>query len=100
MRRSIKVRLLFALVGITSLGFSGLSPKDPQAEAGKPKRTPWTTSRITGSPEPPHPYKIERVFPKLTFKNPLLLTMAPGGNRFFVGEQAGRQHVRGFREQC
>src|SRR5207248_1932190 len=53
-------------------------------------RPAWTTSRLTGSPEPPHPYTIKRAFPKLTFKNPLLLTMAPGGNRFFVGEQAGK----------
>ncbi len=59
------------------------------------KRIPWTTSRIKGSPEPPNPYRVERAFPKLTFRNPLLLTMAPvsfgpGGERFFVGEQGGK----------
>jgi putative heme-binding domain-containing protein len=53
-------------------------------------RTPWTTSRITGSPDPPPPYRIERAFPKLTFVNPLLLTNAPGSNRFFVAEHAGK----------
>jgi putative heme-binding domain-containing protein len=57
---------------------------------GIEKRILWTTSRIQGSPEPPPPYKIERAFPKLTFKNPLLLTTPPGINRFFVCEQAGR----------
>src|SRR5262249_19656306 len=54
------------------------------------KRVPWTASRITGSPDPPHPYRIERVFPKLRFLNPLLLARAPGLDRFFVGEQAGK----------
>src|ERR1043165_3684907 len=54
------------------------------------KRTPWTTSRVKGSPEPPPPYTIDRAFPKLTFKNPLLLTTAPGINRFFVCEQAAK----------
>src|SRR5204862_5292676 len=54
------------------------------------KRAPWTTGNITGSPEPPPPYRIERAFPKLTFKNPLLLATAPGLNRFFVCEQAGK----------
>ena len=49
---------------------------------------PWTTSRVTGSPEPPHPFKIERAFPNLQFKNPLL--MARTGDRFFVGEQGGK----------
>src|SRR6516225_1740645 len=57
---------------------------------GISKRVPWTTSRLTGSPDPPPPYKIVRAFPKLTFKNPLLLTNAPGTERLFVGEQAGK----------
>jgi uncharacterized repeat protein (TIGR03806 family) len=55
---------------------------------GIPKRVPWTTSHVIGSPEPPHPYKVERAFPKLQFKNPLL--MARAGDRFFVGEHAGK----------
>jgi putative heme-binding domain-containing protein len=53
-------------------------------------RTTWSTSRITGSPDPPHPYRIERAFPKLVFKNPLLLANAPGSNRLFVGEHLGK----------
>src|SRR5436190_23632542 len=57
---------------------------------GLDQRIPWTTSRITGSPEPPPPYRIERAFPKLTFKNPLLMTRAPGTGRLFVGEQFGK----------
>jgi putative heme-binding domain-containing protein len=47
-------------------------------------------SGITGSPDPPHPYRVERVFPKLSFKNPLLLANAPGTDRLFVGEHAGK----------
>ncbi|MCC6419828.1 MAG: PQQ-dependent sugar dehydrogenase [Gemmataceae bacterium] len=53
-------------------------------------RVPWTTSRVTGSPDPPHPYRVERAFPRLAFRNPLLLVRAPGLDRLFVGEQAGR----------
>src|SRR4051812_23984650 len=53
-------------------------------------RLPWTTSRIRGTPEPPHPYRVERVFPKLAFKNPLLLTRVPGTKRLVVAEQAGK----------
>src|SRR5262249_51350727 len=67
-------------------------PGDKQLERpyGIATRIPWTTSRITGSPDPPHPYKVERAFPKLAFKNPLLLTRAPGTDRLFVGEHAGK----------
>lgn len=63
-------------------------------QSGQPaqvgKRKPWTASRITGSPEPPLPYKIVRAFPRLTFRSPLLITSAPGSNRFFVGEHMGK----------
>src|SRR5882672_4084104 len=51
---------------------------------GIDKRTPWTTSNFRGRPEPPLPYRAERVFPKIHFKNPTVLTSAPGTERFFV----------------
>ena len=59
------------------------------AKADPAQRVLWQTSHITGSPEPPAPYRMERVFPKLEFKNPLLLVRAPGTDRLFVAEQAG-----------
>ncbi|HWB09451.1 MAG TPA: PQQ-dependent sugar dehydrogenase [Pirellulales bacterium] len=54
------------------------------------RRVPWTTSRFRGSPDPPLPYRAERVFPHIHFKNPTVLTGAPGTNRLFVAEQAGK----------
>ncbi|MBI2478207.1 MAG: PQQ-dependent sugar dehydrogenase, partial [Planctomycetia bacterium] len=53
-------------------------------------RVPWTTSRITGSPNPPLPYRTERVFPKLQFENPVDLTSASGTQRLFVLELQGK----------
>src|SRR5262245_28419773 len=64
--------------------------QEAKAPRGIQQRIPWTTSRISGSPEPPPPYKVARSFPRLTFKNPLLLARAPGVGRFFVGEQFGK----------
>src|SRR6185436_2030329 len=55
-----------------------------------PRREPWTTSKIHGSPEPPPPYRAEIAFPKLRFKNPVVMSNAPGSNRLFVGEQLGK----------
>lgn len=60
------------------------------AQAGAAKRVPWTTSRITGSPEPPPPYLIERVFPNLKFNNPVEMVRAPGSDRLFVMELEGK----------
>ena len=62
------------------------------AFAGEPTesaRTPWTTSRVVGSPDPPPPFKVVRAFPNLKFEKPLLLARCPGSDRLFVGEQAG-----------
>ncbi len=68
----------------------GAKPSATDAAKADPgKRVPWKTSHITGSPEPPSPYRLERVFPKLEFKNPLVFVQAPGMDRFFVAEQAG-----------
>jgi putative heme-binding domain-containing protein len=60
-----------------------------QGEPAQPKRVPWTTSRVVGSPDPPPPFKVVRAFPNLKFKQPLLLARCPGSDRFFVGEHAG-----------
>lgn len=57
---------------------------------GLARRVPWTTSRITGSPDPPPPYRTEPVFPKQKFTNPVILTSAPGTDRLFVVELKGK----------
>ena len=44
---------------------------------GIQKRTPWTTSRIRGAPDPPAPYRTERVFEKLKFAEPLEMVSEP-----------------------
>jgi uncharacterized repeat protein (TIGR03806 family) len=59
-------------------------------QVGIETRTPWTTSRILGSPDPPLPYVTERVFPALQFKQCLDITRAPGSDRLFVVEQSGK----------
>ncbi len=53
-------------------------------------RTPWTTSRVTGSPNPPAPLVVERVFPGIKFENPVDFTALPGGDRWIVADQSGR----------
>ena len=48
------------------------------------QRPPWTTSRIQGTPEPPPPYVVERLYPSLTFKKPLDIKPIPGADRLVV----------------
>ncbi len=53
------------------------------------ERTPWSSSRLTGSPEPPHPIRALRAFPSLTFKKPLHLVPFPGHGRWVAIEEDG-----------
>ncbi|WP_435008543.1 PQQ-dependent sugar dehydrogenase [Tundrisphaera lichenicola] len=59
------------------------------AEGSRSGRTPWVGSRVVGTPEPPPPFRVVRVFPNLKFDHPLLLTRYPEGDRLVVGEQSG-----------
>lgn len=75
------------ILGSTASLYGQPDAKEP---FGIASRVPWTTSRITGSPNPPSPYRTERVFPKLQFVNPVVLTNAPGTDRLFVLELQGK----------
>ncbi|WP_010584944.1 PQQ-dependent sugar dehydrogenase [Schlesneria paludicola] len=55
-----------------------------------PKRAPWTTSRITGSPDPQYPYVTEQAFPRLKIDFCLDLAAMPGSDRLFVMDQFGK----------
>ena len=59
------------------------------ADPDKPLRTPWATSRVSGSPDPAPPFKIVRAFGNLKFNRPLLIARCPGSDRLFVGEEVG-----------
>ena len=52
-------------------------------------RIPWTTSRVIGSPEPPLPYTVERVFTNIPWRQPMFITAEPGTDRLFVIQQSG-----------
>jgi putative heme-binding domain-containing protein len=72
---------------------SSAGPRLPGAEGPSdklPPRTPWTTSKFHGRPEPPPPYRAELVYPNLRFRETTLLVSAPASDRFFVGERQGK----------
>src|SRR5438045_2432659 len=88
----ISPRGLTAFVALVVAGFVvSFANEQPRARTGPAKavRTPWTASRVVGSPDPPPPFKVVRAFPNLKFTKPLLMARAPGSDRLYVGEQAG-----------
>jgi uncharacterized repeat protein (TIGR03806 family) len=80
--------LLAGMLGWQATGAD--TDKPVRKPFGLEKRVPWTTSNLKGFPEPPPPYRTERVYPKLTFFEPLEVVFAPGTNRVFVAERYGK----------
>lgn len=79
---SLPLVILAALVAIAV-------PASAQEEKTE-VRDAWSASKISGSPDPAPPYRTELAFPNLKFVQPLDLSPAPGSDRLFVAEQAGR----------
>jgi uncharacterized repeat protein (TIGR03806 family) len=66
---------------------------DPSQPYGIQTRVPWTTSRVVGSPDPPSPYRVKRVFPGLTFNGPVFIAQEPGTERLIVAEYSGKLYA-------
>lgn len=78
--------------------FAGVVPEhavqgQDDAPYGLQKRVPWTSSNIRGRPEPPPPYRPERLYSTLRFKGTTLLEVFPGSGQLLVGEQSGQIHL-------
>jgi uncharacterized repeat protein (TIGR03806 family) len=68
-----------------------LNAAEDQQPYGIDRRIPWTTSRVIGSPDPPLPYTVERVFTNLTWKEPIFVTPEPDTKRLFVVSVGGEK---------
>jgi glucose/arabinose dehydrogenase len=54
---------------------------------GIDKRTPWTTSKVIGSPTPPSPYRVVNAYPKLKIVCPIAVAHEPGTGNLLVIHQ-------------
>jgi len=89
-----------ACVGVASVFFRPSNNINPVAEAkpaaperklsGIEKRELWTTSKVVGSPEPPDPFTVTKVYPKLSFFEALEVTTVPGKNTWVIAERPGK----------
>jgi glucose/arabinose dehydrogenase len=76
--------LLGAAVVLTLPGPT--SPGDPPAGRahGLQRRLPLTTSRVVGSPDPPPPYRVRKVYYNLRINYPIAVAHQPGSDRLLV----------------
>lgn len=70
-----------------TLRFVGPPAKDARKPYGIDKRLPLTTSRIIGSPEPPLPYRVTRVLPKVSPNMPVTVLHQPDSDRLLYVTQ-------------
>jgi uncharacterized repeat protein (TIGR03806 family) len=65
-------------------------PRVEKAKTGIEKRELWTTSKVKGSPEPPDPYTVKRVYPDLKFDEALEIAAVPGAKAWGIAERQGK----------
>jgi putative heme-binding domain-containing protein len=87
MAQITKVALILMAVCTTSLSEDGIRGES-RLEAAEIVRPAWTTSKLTGTPNPPAPYAIRPAYPHLSFKNPTSVEELLGG-RMLVTEIGG-----------
>lgn len=86
------VPLCVTLLAVGSPGAAAAEVPRP-ARAARPKLAPrpaWTSSRLSGFPEPPPPYKIIDAYPQQRFYRPVEVVTARGSDRLFVAELGGK----------
>src|SRR5439155_26656852 len=64
---------------------------EDQASFGIDRRIPWTTSRVVGSPEPPLPYTVEKIFTNIAWKAPVFIAPEAETDYLLVVQAGGEQ---------
>lgn len=86
------------LSACSSLAAGAETKPAPAASPALPARsTPWTSSRLTGSPEPPAPYRTAPAFAQLKFERPVEMVPMPGSDWLLILEQSGA--LKAFRNR-
>ena len=64
---------------------------DSSRSTSSVQRVVWHNQRLLGSPEPPDPYRVARVFEKITWKAPIYVVPEPGTDLLWVVLQGGEK---------
>ncbi len=72
------------LLTVLSLTLAAHFLLTPSSADEAPRRTPWVTSKIKGSPEPPPPLKQVLRYSQLKFDQPLYIELDPAKQRLWV----------------
>ena len=80
----------FLVVGILLIQAGVMSSEEADEPDAVKTFAPWTASRVVGTPDPPSPYTVRRIFPGLKFDEPVCIAQEPGTQRLLVAEHSGK----------
>lgn len=83
--------LVLAAATLQVSAFTFADEPAAQPAFGMKARTPFTTSRVVGSPAPPPPFVVEPIFVDIQWDRPLYIKPEPGTNDLFVIQQGGEK---------
>ncbi len=72
---------------VAAIRFDGPPAVNPSRPYGIPTLVPVTTSKLTGSPDPPLPYTVERVLPLARVPCPIVVAHQPGSDRLLYATE-------------
>ncbi|MCY3758809.1 MAG: PQQ-dependent sugar dehydrogenase [Acidobacteria bacterium] len=78
---------LLVLLAAFGTGSSGADRNEPNALQQLKSQWPTVPSRVVGAPDPPPPYKVVPVFPKLSLTNPVVVAREPGSQSLWFIDQ-------------
>ncbi|MEZ6049879.1 MAG: PQQ-dependent sugar dehydrogenase [Planctomycetaceae bacterium] len=91
-RLTMGVRLVATSLGLVCFGVTlpALNAED-RNHFDLTQRVLFDGSRVVGSPDPPHPYRVQRVFENLQLKQPVYFIQEPGRGRLFLVDYGTKQ---------
>ena len=84
--------LLLSLLGVAVSQEDVADEEQQERPYGLTARTPWTSSRLLGSPDPPRPYIATKMFADIQWDRPIYVKAEPDGQHLFVIEQGGEEN--------
>ena len=79
-----------ALTCIACMVCSTTMPRVHGQEPASTRLAPWTASKVKGSPDPPLPYKVTRVFENVELDLPTDVTWLPSAQKWIATQNGGK----------
>ena len=95
--RTALLSTVFGLVAVTAHA-ADLPTTVAVPEAVKTLKENLSTlkSHVVGRPDPPLPYVVEPIYPKLSLDNPMFVMLQPGSTRLLFIDRGGKRLCRTF----